>query len=200
MIGMNSGAIFDRRSIRRFKNTEVSGKMIEEIIYAGMAAPSAKNRQPWKCIVLEKERKAEFLACMENGIEREEKGKAMLPKSKEGLSDAKNTLRIMREAPVLIIVLNTNGKSPFVSLDADGRFTEICDSLSIGAFIQNILLQAQKLGIGTLWVANTCFAYRELVSYLNTEYQLVGAVALGYANEKPDARPRKKFDDIAEFW
>lgn len=62
-----------------------------------------------------------------------------------------------------------------------------------------MLLQAQELGIGTLWIANTCFAYRELISYLDTEFQLIGAIALGYANENPIAKPRKMFDDIVEF-
>lgn len=35
---------------------------------------------------------------MEKGIEREENSFAMLPKSRSGLPDAKNTLRIMRKA------------------------------------------------------------------------------------------------------
>ncbi len=195
---MGNKAIFDRRSIRSFTNKAVPKEIIDTIISAGIAAPSAKNRQPWKCIVLENEHKEEFLACMETGIKREEIN-AMLPHSKSGLTDAKNTLRIMKEAPVLIVILNTNGKSPFEPLNADERFIEICDILSIGAFIENMLLQAQELGIGTLWIANTCFAYSELISHLDTEFQLIGAISLGYANENPTARPRKIFDDIVEF-
>lgn len=62
-----------------------------------------------------------------------------------------------------------------------------------------MLLAAEEMGLGTLWIANTCFAYAELVSYLNTEAQLVGAIALGYANERPSQRPRKKLEDIAEY-
>ena len=46
----------------------------------------------------------------------------------------------MKEAPVVIIVMNTNGQSPYEDIDADGRVMEICDSLSIGASIQNMLL------------------------------------------------------------
>lgn len=196
---MNNSSIYSRRSIRKFKDTLVSKENIEEIIRAGGAAPSAKNRQPWKCIVLGSQCKEAFLAEMEKGIEREETVCAMLPKSGSGLADAKNTLRIMREAPVLIVIINTNGKSPFESIDADERFTEICDSLSIGAFIENMLLQAEKMGIGTLWIANTCFAYRELMSYLNMEGQLIGAVAMGYPDECPNQRPRKELKDIVEF-
>ena len=133
---MRENSIFSRRSIRKFKSTEIPLEITEKIIKAGAAAPSAKNRQPWKCIVLQNKPKEDLLAAMEAGLFREEHERALLPKSKSGLPDAKNTLRIMREAPVLIAVLNTNGKSPFSPLDADERFTEICDSLSIGAFVK----------------------------------------------------------------
>lgn len=196
---MGNSAIYTRRSIRKFQDKPVAREIIEEIIRAGSAAPSAKNRQPWKCVVLGNQRKAEFLDAMERGIDREEHIHAMLPKSRSGLADAKNTLRIMREAPTLLVVINTNGKSLFTPLDADERITEICDTLSIGAFIENMLLQAQELGLGTLWIANTCFAYEELTVYLSMQGQLVGAVALGYADECPAMRPRKEQKEIAEF-
>lgn len=197
---MKQNAIYSRRSIRKFQDKPVAREVIEEIIRAGSAAPSAKNRQPWKCVVLGNQSKAEFLDAMEQGIDREENVCARLPKSRSGLPDAKNTLRIMREAPVLIVIINTNGKSPFTPLDTDERFTELCDTLSIGAFIENMLLRAETLGLGTLWIANTCFAYRELADFLEVQGQLIGAVALGYADECPDRRPRKGLGEIAEFW
>lgn len=123
----------------------------------------------------------------------------MRTRSKNGIADAKNTLRIMREAPAVILVLNTNGKSPFLALDSDDRVTEICDTLSIGATVENMILRAHGLWLGTLWIANTCFAYPELTEYLHTEHQLTCAVALGYADEKPCQRPRKKDSEIVEF-
>lgn len=196
---MSEYAIYNRRSIRKFKPQELPKEMIEKILLAGRAAPSAKNRQPWKCIVFGGKGKEELLDCMEKGIFREENVMPMLPGSGYGIPDAKNTLRIMQEAPIVVVILNTNGKSPFEVLNADQRFTEICDSLSIGAFIENMLLQAEELGIGSLWIANTCFAYAELTAYLRTDCQLIGAVALGYAEESPLQRPRKSLSEIAEF-
>ena len=136
---------------------------------------------------------------MEVGLEREERGITDLPKSSYGIPDAKNTLRIMQEAPIIIVVLNTNAKSPFLPVDHDERVSEICDTLSIGASIENMLLAAEELGLGTLWIANTCFAYKELTSYLNTEAQLVGAIAMGYADENPPQRPRKQLEEIVEY-
>lgn len=62
---MSDNSIYGRRSIRKFQDVDVARGDIEEIIRAGSAAPSAKNRQPWKCIVLKQESKEEFLGFME---------------------------------------------------------------------------------------------------------------------------------------
>lgn len=191
--------IFSRRSIRKFSDKSVSKELIEQIILAGIASPSAKNRQPWKYIVFGGEAKAELLAQMERGIEREALGSARLPHSQHGIPDARHTLKVMKEAPVIIIVLNENGGSPFAEINADDRITEMCDLLSIGASIENMLLRATELGLGTLWIANTCYAYDELTAFLGTDSQLVGAIALGYADESPAQRPRKSLDEVAEF-
>lgn len=191
--------IYNRRSIRKYLDKQVSKELIEQIIDAGRVSPSAKNRQPWRYIVLGGESKLEFLEHMWKGILREENEYAMLPDSANGLADAKNTWNIMMQAPVLIVVINDNGKNPFDTIDTDSRFVEICDTLSIGASIENMLLKATELGLGTLWIANTCYAYKELTEYLKTLQQLVGAIALGYADETPALRPRKKIEEIVEY-
>ena len=194
-----NNSIYNRRSIRKYLDKQITQELIEQIIDAGRMSPSAKNRQPWKYIVLGGENKLEFLKCMWKGILREENENSLLPTSKNGLADAKNTWNIMMQAPILIVVLNNNGKNPFDMVDADSRFVEICDTLSIGASIENMLLKATDMGLGTLWIANTCYAYKELTEYLETTQQLVGAIALGYADEMPTQRPRKKMEDIVEY-
>lgn len=188
-----------RRSIRKFFGRPVPVDMIDEIIRAGQLAPSAKNRQPWKYIVFGNENKAELVRCMERGLLREETGTPLLPKSRYGLPDARNTLRVMQEAPIVIVAINTNGGDPFLPIGGDERITEICDSLSIGASIENMLLMAEQLGLGSLWIGNTCFAYTELMEYIKADGQIIGAIALGYADEQPRQRPRKSFAEIAEY-
>ena len=192
-------SINERRSIRKYKPQLIDKKLIGEILSAAVLAPSAKNRQPWKFIVYSGSSKDELLTKMEEGLFKTKKELAHLPDSEYMLSDAFNTLRIMREAPTVIMVLNTNGRSPFRDIDTFARITEICDSLSIGAAIENMLLRATELGIGTLWIANTSYAYNELVNFIGTNAQLIGAVALGYADEAPAARPRKSLDDVVEY-
>lgn len=71
--------IFKRRSVRFFKDRDISKVDMREILRAGMWAPSAKNRQPWKFIVVKGESKKTALALMEKGIERSEKAKASWP-------------------------------------------------------------------------------------------------------------------------
>jgi len=189
----------NRRSIRKYTHQAVSKADIEKIIQAGILAPSAKNRQPWKYIVYTDEAKRSLLVEMEKGLRRERDGKTLLPKSHTALPDAFHTLNVMREAPVLIIIVNQNGKSPFQSIDPEERIAEVCDTLSIGASVQNMLLTATELGYGTLWIANTCFAYDELVQHIGIPGQLVGAISLGYPNEHPYPRPRKKLANVVEF-
>lgn len=140
---MNNNLIYSRRSIRKFQNKPVALEIIKEVIRAGSAAPSAKNRQPWKCIVLGNYRKAEFLDAMEQGIDREENTCAMLPKSRNALPDAKNTLRIMREAPILIAIINSNGKSPFTELDTDNALRKFATAYQ-SAHLLKICYYRQK--------------------------------------------------------
>jgi nitroreductase len=43
--------IFERRSIRKYTGQSIPDDLIETILRAGMAAPSAGNEQPWQFIV-----------------------------------------------------------------------------------------------------------------------------------------------------
>lgn len=192
-------AMYTRRSIRKYTKEPVPQYVLEQILDAARAAPSAKNRQPWKYLVYRGASKERLLAVMKEGIENEERS-PMLPQSGFGIPDAKNTLRVMESASVVIIVFNTNGKSPFMQINADDRFTEMNDMMSIGASIEHMLLKAEELNVGTLWVGNTCFAYQKLVDYIGLDAELAGAVALGYKAEQPQMRPRKRLEDIVEYY
>lgn len=54
---MISDSISKRRSIRKYKNQSISHETIEKIIEAGINAPSSKNRQPWRFVVILKRKK-----------------------------------------------------------------------------------------------------------------------------------------------
>lgn len=48
-------SIFRRRSIRKYTNEQVPEELVEKIIGAGMAAPSAGNEQPWHFVIITEE-------------------------------------------------------------------------------------------------------------------------------------------------
>jgi nitroreductase len=48
--------IFSRRSIRRYRDREISEEHLQLILKAGMQAPSAVNKQPWHFIVVQDHR------------------------------------------------------------------------------------------------------------------------------------------------
>lgn len=188
--------ITERRSVRKFKPDSIPKAAVEEIILAGSLAPSAKNRQPWRFTITEGKSKAELCEVMEAGLKRE-RTSPLLPESAGGIADAEHTLSIMRQVPLLIFITDIYGTDIAAPLTTDEHEFELCNTLSIGAAIQNMILSAQSMGIGSLWICNTCFAQRELNAALGGELRAV--LALGYPVESPPPRPRKKIEEITEW-
>lgn len=191
-------SIANRRSIREFKNTPVSRREIEEILRAGSLAPSSKNRQPWRFVVVSGAAKAAFLAAMREGMLRE-KEEPLLPESACYRGGAEYTLKIMEQAPTVILVVNPLGISLRRAVNAEERVYEICNAQSIGACVENMALAAAELGLGSLWICDTYFAYGALSEWLDGDGELVAALAVGYADEAPAARPRKALEGIVEW-
>ena len=82
-------AIYERRSTRKFLTRDISKSDMTDIIQSGMKAPSSKNRQPWKYIVVQGDAKEEMLRVFRQGIVREENKCALLPQSKRYIAAAK---------------------------------------------------------------------------------------------------------------
>lgn len=196
---MISDSISKRRSIRKYKNQSISHETIEKIIEAGINAPSSKNRQPWHFVVVTEKEKESMLKAMSNGIQNEIDDNGLLPESRQHIAGANYTVEIMEQAPVTIFILNKLGKSPLESLSAEERLYEMANIQSIGAAIQNMSLMAVELGLGSLWICDVYFAYRELCEWLDTDNQLVAAISLGYPDEEPSRRPRLQLSDVTEW-
>ena len=192
---MNTEVIERRRSIRRFQKKGVSKEMILQILEAARQAPSAKNAQPWRFLVLGPQSRNAALNAMDAGIRCRMDAVANRPL----LADAIHTLRIMKSAPVLILVVNPAGGTPADSVSGWARVAELLDAMSVGAAVENLLLEAVALGLGALWIGNTFFAYDEIAAALEIQGQLLGAVAVGWPDETPEPRPRKSMEEIAGF-
>lgn len=190
--------IVNRRSIRKYKDLKISREDIAEVLQAGILAPSSKNRQPWKFVVVSGKAKGRMLEAMESGLERE-KISPLLPDSKQHMRGAEYTYSIMAQAPVTIFVINTLGLDLSAQLTAEDRIYEICNAQSIGAAMENMTLAATHLGLGSLWICDTYFAQKELTKWLDTDGQLIAAMTLGYADEAPKARPRRGLQETIEW-
>ena len=187
-----------RRSIRAYMPRPVSRADIETVLQAGSLAPSSKNRQPWRFTVALGAAKAEALAAMAQGLE-EERRHPLLPESARFLSGAERTLGVMEQAPVLILVTNPLGRDPRRALSTDERVSELCNAQSLGACLENMALQATALGLGSLWICDTYFAYDALTAWLGGQGALAAAMALGYAAGDPPAGPRKPLAELVEW-
>jgi nitroreductase len=185
-------AIAARRSIRRFLDDPIPDDMLQAVLTAATQAPSGKNRQPWRFFVVQGDRRAEMVRVMRQGIANA-KAKGENPGSSEG------SARIMGEAPVTIFVFNPEGLHPWLTRSIDQMFTDVINLQSIGAAIQNMLLAAQDLGLGSLWICDVFCAYDELCAWLGTESQMIAAVALGYPAESPPARPRRPVAKVTRW-
>lgn len=160
-----------RRSIRKFEDREVDIKDVETIIKAGILAPSAHNRQPWKVAILEPDEKDKIATVLEDN-------------AFDDISKI-NTARIIKEAPVLLAIYYA---------ESDGSRDN--DMLSLGAFIENMHLKATEMGLGSLWIANTN-SIKEDISYISSVgYECISCLAIGYKKQMPKPRPRKDFEDI----
>lgn len=184
-----------RQSIRKYKNIPVEIEIVEEILRAGSLAPSSKNRQPWRFVVVTGNAKKSMLCAMQAGLERE-KIYPLLPESKCYYSGAEYTMQIMQAAPAIIFVMNLLGIDIHRRLTTEERISEICNIQSIGAAMENMALAATERGLGSLWICDIFFAYDELNQWLDSDGELVAAMAIGYADETPPARPRNNLKDI----
>lgn len=177
-----------RRSTRQFSIEPIPKKLIEECIDSARLAPSAKNRQNWLFVVLEKENKDNIANIMLNQYQKELKfnknNTATIPH--RAANSVINSIRVIKEAPILILVFRTHDKAWMEG-----------DYLSIGAAIENLCLRATDLGLSTLWIRDVVYTKKEIQKFITTnEKELISAVALGYSTEFPYERKKKKLNDI----
>lgn len=175
-------AVKGRRSIREFKKDPVPRETVIDVLEAGNWAPSAKNGHQWRFTVLTGESKD-----MYNQMFRDHLDNFIQKHGRNEAGSAPWTLEIMEEAPVVIIVWNTN---------ENGWITE---EHSVAAAIQNVCLRAYDLGLGSLWIGDVFYAYEETRKYFGKDWKLSGAIALGYAASEGKIPKKKTLDEVAEF-
>jgi nitroreductase len=185
-------AIAARRSIRKFKAEPVSAELLETVFRAALQAPSGKNKQPWRWVVVSGDRRKDLVRLMREGL-------AKVKAAGRSTGSAEWSAKIIEQAPVTAFVFNASGLSPWEPHSVEQMIDAVVDVQSIGAATQNLLLAAQDQGLGSLWICDVFYAYEELCSWLGEAGQLVAAVSLGYADEAPAARLRKPMSEMVRW-
>lgn len=172
--------IRERRSIRKYIDKIVEDEKILKLIDSARLAPSGSNTQPWKFIIVKSE------------------------STKERLVKASHNQKWMLSAPIFIVcvadICSRIEEDMNILLNEDSpqqELKQIIRDTSIA--IEHILLEANNLGLGTCWVA--WFTQEEIRPILNipSDKYVVGIITVGYSNEKPNARPRKKLEEIIHY-
>lgn len=185
-------AIAARRSIRKFKSDPVPDEHVRTILTAATQAPSARNRQPWRFVVIQGDKVPEMIQVFRQGMEN-------MKARGFDIGTGEFTAGVMAGAPLTIFVYNPHGRDPWEEHDIEQNFMNLVNIQSIGAAIQNMCLAAQDLGLASLWVADVFEAYGELREWMGAEGQMVAAVSFGYPDEDPGPRPRMSVDEVARW-
>lgn len=163
-------AIKERRSIRRYKNLPISKEIEDELIEALILAPSAGNLES---------RKFYFVKNQE---------------VKEKLSGAALNQDFIAKAPLVIVgCIDKN-----IGLRYGKRGETLYAICDVSASIQNMMLLATSLGLGTVWIG--AFDEREVEKILNLSQNLrpITIVPVGWPAEKPFPPERKRKEEVIE--
>ena len=183
-------AINARRSIRRFKETAIERADIERVLDAGIRAPSGKNRQPWRFVVLEERARTHLADLVDSACEA---SRAQGEDTGSGPASA----AIIRQAPVTVMVFATELPDEWKPFEPTARRVDI---QSIGTAIENMCLAAVDLGFGSLWVADVLYAEDAICEWLaQPEELMVAALSIGLPDESPEARSRRAIEGTATW-
>src|SRR5215510_9484326 len=148
-------AIHSQRAVRYFSAQPVSDEMIETILNAAICAPNGGNRQLWRFVVIRdadiKRRLGQwYLSAWQAATADME---AFTQPYRHGAELAQQ----MATVPVLILTCIDQG-------DAGPRLGPITRGASIYPAVQNLLLAARALGLGTV------------LTTLHTQYERIGKI------------------------
>ena len=138
-------AILTRRSIRRYRSEPLSDDVLTRILEAGLFAPSAVNLQPWYLVVV---RSREQMKRLLQGMEQTAAGvefslRERFRRAPQVAEEALGFIRCLGGAPVCVLAFQHKPEYP-------KQETSIVQS--VAAAIENMLLAAWSLGVGSCWL------------------------------------------------
>ncbi|KXS40184.1 MULTISPECIES: nitroreductase family protein [unclassified Candidatus Frackibacter] len=165
-----------RKSVRKYEEKEVEDEKIEKLLEAAILAPSAGNRQPWKFIVIKDE---DIISKVTSDP---------VSRFNQGWMD--------NGVPLMIAVC----ADPKVSAKKYGdRGRTLYAIQDTAAAIQNIMLTAAGLGLGTCWIG--AFDEVEVSNMLELEpgLRIYGMITVGYPAKESKRPSRKPLSDVVRY-
>jgi nitroreductase len=155
--------IKDRHSVRTFTSDDVTDEEISVLLQAANAAPSAHNQQAWQFFILRGKKKQELaqLVTTQSAVFTRPAAALLRMGAKSILS-----------APVVIAVANTgdlikHGTELFkVEKETAHDFFRTMEIQSSAAAVENLLLAATSLGLGTVWLGVLYLIKDAVLSFL----------------------------------
>jgi nitroreductase len=156
-----------RKSIRSYKPQEVSEEDLNYVLEAFRKAPSAKNLQPWKLIVVRDRKKINDLAV------------------------ACNNQTFLTQAPVLIVACALEEEAYGKMGGYMSSFP-----VDIGIAMEHLILAATEKGLGTCWIGAFNEKLVKDVLDIPDNVRVVALTPLGYPAEEGRLRSRKSLSEI----
>lgn len=177
-------AIRKRRAVRHFRPDAVSREQVHAVLDAANQAPSGLNRQPWEFLVVRGEKIREMGKSYHSTLTEYLNNWEASPMSRSLSRD--EFIRFSETyggAPVVIVLL--------VKADPIPNFRK-ADLESASAAMQNLLLAATALGLGTCWMTGPTRDEKTLrqILAIPEDREIVAVTPLGYPEKIPDAPPR----------
>ena len=159
-----------RRSVRKYKEDPIPEKALMRVLEAARLAPSGKNFQPWKFIIV--------------------KDKTL----KEKLAQASAGQFFMAEAPIIIVGCGF----PDNCYAHMGRYMKSW-SVDVTIALEHLILQAQEEGLGTCWIGSFEEEEVKTILNIPENVKVLALTPLGYPDEIPRFRGRKILDEIVSY-
>ena len=158
--------ILQRKSVRAYTDRAVSHEQLDTLIRAAMAAPTGRDMRPWHFIVLE--------------------GRHQLSPLAEQLPYAK----MLAEAQAAVVVCGDMSVT-----DKEGNPSRNW-TFDCSAATENLLLQAEAMGLGAVWTG--VYPYDERIEVVKQALHLpdhlipLNVIPIGYPKGNP--QPKDKYD------
>ncbi len=162
--------IKQRKSIRAYKPDPFPDDVLQKILEAGRIAPSAKNFQPWKFIVVKDQKiKQELVTACRNQV-------------------------FIEQAPIVICAVALEN---IAWTNMGGYWSSAAVDITIA--LDHMILAATNEGLGTCWIGAYNEVDVKRILKIPDDVKVIALTPIGYPAAGPSERPRKPLSEITSI-